>query len=44
MSIHAQGKFIHFKKTKTFHENKKFLRTLLNEKVQYDEHYKISEL
>jgi len=28
MSIHAQGKFIHFKKSKSFFENKKFLRSL----------------
>jgi len=41
MSIHAQGKFIHFKKSKTFYENKKFLSSLLNEKVQFDEQYKI---
>lgn len=41
MSIHAQGKFIHFKKSKTFYENKKFLSSLLNEKVLFDEQYKI---
>ena len=44
MSIHAQGKFIHFKKSKTFYENKKFLSSLLNEKVQFDEQYKIPVL
>jgi hypothetical protein len=41
MSIHAQGKFIHFKKSKNFYENKNFLRSLLNEKIQFDEQYKI---
>ena len=41
MSIHAQGKFIQFKKTKTFYENKRFLRSLLNEKIEYDEQYKM---
>jgi len=41
MSIHAQGKFIHFKKSKSFFENKKFLRSLLDEKILFDEHYKL---
>ena len=44
MSIHAQGKFIHFKKSKNFYENKNFLRSLLKEKVQFDEQYKIPAL
>ena len=44
MSIHAQGKFIHFKKSKNFYENKNFLRSLLNEKIQFDEQYKIPAL
>lgn len=41
ISIHAQGKFIHFKKSKSFYENKNFLRSLMEEKVQFDEQYKI---
>jgi hypothetical protein len=41
MSIHAQGRFIHFKKSKSFHENKKFLKSLMNEKIQFDEQYKL---
>ena len=41
MSIHAQGKFIHFKKSKSFFENKNFLRSLLDEKILFDEHYKL---
>ncbi|NRB61196.1 MAG: hypothetical protein HRU50_14810 [Winogradskyella sp.] len=35
-SLHAQGKFIHFRNNKTFKENKKFFDKLLNEKVKYD--------
>lgn len=38
-SIHAQGKFIHFKNTKTFKENKRFFGKMLDEKIKYDEHY-----
>lgn len=38
-SIHAQGKFIHFKNNRTFKENKVFLDKLLNAKVKYDEQY-----
>jgi len=44
MSIHAQGKFIHFKKSRNFYENKRFLRSLLEEKVQFDERYKLPVL
>ncbi|WP_250432430.1 hypothetical protein [Hanstruepera flava] len=36
MSIHAQGKFIHFKNNKTFKENKQFFSKLLDLKVAYD--------
>lgn len=35
-SIHAQGKYIHFRDNKTFKENKKFFDKLLDEKVKYD--------
>nr|WP_282043255.1 hypothetical protein [Winogradskyella flava] len=35
-SLHAQGRFIHFRNNKTFKENKKFFDKLLNEKVKYD--------
>jgi hypothetical protein len=38
-SIHAQGRFIHFKNSKTFRENKKFFDKLLDEKVKYDMQY-----
>jgi hypothetical protein len=44
ISIHAQGKFIQFKKTKNFYENKNFLRSLLNEKIEFDEQYKMPAL
>ncbi|MDB9754838.1 hypothetical protein OAB20_00945 [Winogradskyella sp.] len=35
-SIHAQGRFVHFRNSKTFKENKKFFDKLLDEKVKYD--------
>ena len=38
-SIHAQGKFIHFRANKTFKENKKFFDKLLDQKVKYEFEY-----
>lgn len=38
-SIHAQGRFVHFRNSKTFKENKKFFDKLLDEKVKYDMQY-----
>ena len=38
-SIHAQGRFVHFRNSKTFRENKKFFDKLLDEKVKYDMQY-----
>jgi hypothetical protein len=38
-SIHAQGRFVHFRDNKTFKENKKFFDKLLDEKVKYDMEY-----
>ena len=38
-SIHAQGRYIHFKNNKTFKENKKFFEKLFDEKVKYDMQY-----
>ncbi|MFK7833183.1 MAG: hypothetical protein AB8B52_07895 [Winogradskyella sp.] len=35
-SIHAQGRFVHFRNSKTFRENKKFFDKMLDEKVKYD--------
>lgn len=42
-SIHAQGRFIHFKNNKTFKENKKFFDKLLDEKVKYDMQFKMPQ-
>jgi len=39
-SIHAQGKFIQFEKSKNFYENRAFISSLLDEKIRYDEQYK----
>lgn len=39
-SIHAQGKFIHFKNNKTFKENKAFFDKLFAKKVDFDKQYK----
>jgi hypothetical protein len=38
-SIHAQGKFIHFRNNKIFKENKSFFDKLLDEKIKYDTEY-----
>lgn len=35
-SIHAQGKFVHFRDNKTFRKNKTFFKKLHNEKIKYD--------
>ncbi len=40
-SIHAQGRFIHFRKNQTFKENKAFFDKLLNEKVKYESQYNV---
>jgi len=38
-SIHAQGRYIHFKNNRTFKENKAYFAKLLNAKVEYDMKY-----
>ena len=43
-SIHAQGKFIHFKNSKTFKENTLFFKNLMNEKIKFDEQYTLPQL
>lgn len=43
-SIHAQGKFIHFRNTKTFKENKRFFDKMLDEKIKYDEQYNFQNI
>lgn len=35
-SIHAQGRYIHFKNNKLFKENKSFFNKMLDEKIKYD--------
>lgn len=43
-SIHAQGRFIHFKNNKTFKENKSFFSKMLDEKVKYDMQYNFQQI
>ncbi|PSG88342.1 hypothetical protein [Aurantibacter aestuarii] len=43
-SIHAQGKFVHFRNNKTFKENKKFFDKLLDIKVKFDEQYNFTSV
>ncbi len=43
-SIHAQGKFVHFRDNKTFRENKSFFDRLLDIKVKYDQQYNFTQL
>lgn len=43
-SIHAQGRFIHFKNSKTFKENKRFFRKMLDQKIKYDMQYNFQSL
>ena len=38
-SIHAQGRFVRFRNSKTLKENKKFFDKLLDQKVKYDMQY-----
>ncbi len=38
-SIHAQGRFIQFKNSKSFEENKRFFESLMNEKLEFDQQY-----
>ena len=38
-SIHAQGKFVHFKNNITFKENKLFFKKMLDQKIKYDAEY-----
>lgn len=41
VSIHAQGRYIHFRNNKTAKENKAFFDKLLNEKIKYDDEYNL---
>ncbi len=38
-SIHAQGKYIHFRENRTFRENKEFFSKMLDMKIEYDAQY-----
>jgi hypothetical protein len=38
-SLHAQGRYIHFKNNKTFKKNKLFFEKLLDEKIKYESQY-----
>ncbi|WP_179346473.1 hypothetical protein [Winogradskyella ursingii] len=38
-SIHAQGRFVHFRNNTTLKENKRFFDKLLDQKVKYDQEY-----
>lgn len=42
-SIHAQGKFVHFRNNKTFKENKAFFDKLMALKIDFDEQYKFTD-
>ncbi len=43
-SIHAQGRFVHFKNNKTFKENKSFFRKMLDEKIKHDMQYNFQHI
>ena len=43
-SIHAQGKFVHFRDNKMFKDNKSFFDRLLDIKVKYDQNYNFSHI
>ena len=38
-SIHAQGRYIHFRPNRTFKENKSFFSKMLDMKIEYDAQY-----
>ena len=43
-SIHAQGKYIHFKNSKTFKENVRFFKNIMHEKIKFDKQYILPQL
>lgn len=43
-SIHANGKFVHFRNNKTFKENKSFFDRLLALKVDFDKQYNFTDV
>ncbi|QXP78884.1 MULTISPECIES: hypothetical protein [Winogradskyella] len=40
-SIHAQGRFVHFRNNITFKENKTFFKKLMDLKIDYDSEYEM---
>ncbi len=42
ISIHAQGRYVHFKNSITLRENKNFLNKMLNAKLKYNSKFKLS--
>ena len=42
-SIHAQGKFIHFRNNMTFKENKSFFNKLMDKKIEFDAQYNFQD-
>lgn len=42
-SIHAQGKFIHFRNNMTFKENKSFFNKLMDKKIEFDSQYNFQD-
>jgi len=42
-SIHAQGRYIHFENSKTFKENNRFFKVLMDQKLKFDEQYVLPE-
>lgn len=42
-SIHAQGKFIHFRNNQTFKENKSFFKKMMDQKVLFDRQYNFQD-
>lgn len=43
-SIHAQGKFIHFRNDQLFKSNKSFFNKMMDAKIAYDEAYNFQDL
>lgn len=43
-SLHAQGRFIHLRNSKTFKENKKFFDKMMDEKIKYDQQYNFQNI
>jgi len=43
-SIHAQGKFIHFRNNKAFKENKKFFRKMMDLNIRFNEQFNFMDV